>query len=146
MFPPTQCWWSGSGSVCFWASWIRIRYSEVWIRNLLSSRKNSKKNLDSYCFVTSFGPFIVPSKSNKQKKIASWRSEALICGSWSVPKCHGSTILLLLWLTSGCMVLRRSPPLVKTLTVLCRASAHTTLPFFITVTATGLKKGNLLNF
>ncbi len=41
-----QCCGSGSvGSVCFWASWIRI---------LLSSSKNSKKNLDSYCFVTSF--------------------------------------------------------------------------------------------
>jgi hypothetical protein len=34
---------------CFWASRIRI---------LLSSSKNSKKNLDSYCFVTSFGLFI----------------------------------------------------------------------------------------
>ncbi len=33
--------------------------------------KNSKKKLDTYCFVTSFGLFIfdvnVPSKSNKQK-------------------------------------------------------------------------------
>ncbi len=41
--------YSGSrstGSTCFWASRIRI---------LLSSSKNSKKNLDSYCFVTSFG-------------------------------------------------------------------------------------------
>jgi hypothetical protein len=28
--------------------------SEVWIRILLFSRKNNKKNLDSYCFVTSF--------------------------------------------------------------------------------------------
>ncbi len=27
---------------------------EVWIRILLSLSKNSKKNLDSYCFVTSF--------------------------------------------------------------------------------------------
>ncbi len=26
---------------------------------LLSTSKNSKKNLDSYCFVTSFGPFIL---------------------------------------------------------------------------------------
>ncbi len=34
---------TGSGSTCFWASWI-----------LLSPSKNSKKNLDSYCFVTSF--------------------------------------------------------------------------------------------
>jgi hypothetical protein len=45
--------------------WIRIRI-------LLSSSKNSKKSLDSYCLVTSFGPFAfendvnVPSKSNKQ--------------------------------------------------------------------------------
>jgi hypothetical protein len=31
----------------------------VWIRIiLLSSSKNSKKNLDSYCFVTSFGLFV----------------------------------------------------------------------------------------
>jgi hypothetical protein len=36
---------SGSGSTCFWASRIRI---------LLSSCKNSKKNLDSYYFVTLF--------------------------------------------------------------------------------------------
>jgi hypothetical protein len=53
---------SGSVSTCFWASWVRIHYSEVWIRIriwlririLLSLSKNSKKNLDSYCFVTSF--------------------------------------------------------------------------------------------
>jgi hypothetical protein len=57
-----QCCGSGSvGSACFLASWIRI---------LLSSNKN----LNSYCFVTSFD-FLslkndvnnVPSKSNKQK-------------------------------------------------------------------------------
>jgi hypothetical protein len=42
-----QCCGSGSGSTCFWASWIRI-----WI--LLTLSKNSKKNLDFYCFVTSF--------------------------------------------------------------------------------------------
>jgi hypothetical protein len=40
-----QCCRSESGSTCFWASWIRI---------LLPPSKNSKKNLDSYCFVTSF--------------------------------------------------------------------------------------------
>ena len=40
---------------------------------ILSSSKNSKKNLDSYCFVTSIGLLSlknyvnVPSKSNKQK-------------------------------------------------------------------------------
>ena len=43
-----QCSGSGStGSTCFWAS-----------RILLSSSKNSKKNLNSYCFVTSFGLFV----------------------------------------------------------------------------------------
>ncbi len=49
-----------TGSTCFWASRIRIHLSEVWIwiRILLSSRKISKKNLDSYCFVTSFGLFV----------------------------------------------------------------------------------------
>jgi hypothetical protein len=53
--PDKQC--CGSGSTCFWASWIwiRIHLSEVWIRIriLLSScKKNSKNNLDSYYFVT----------------------------------------------------------------------------------------------
>jgi hypothetical protein len=52
---------------------IQIQRYPVWIRILLSSSKNNKKNLDSYCFVTSFA-FLslkkyvkVPSKSNKQK-------------------------------------------------------------------------------
>jgi hypothetical protein len=48
---------SGSGSTCFWASRIRIHWSDIWIRILLLSSKNSKKNLDSYCFVTSLGLF-----------------------------------------------------------------------------------------
>jgi hypothetical protein len=87
-----QCCGSGSksgsgstGSTCFWASRIRIHYSEVWtrirlwiwirIRILLSSCKNSKKNLDSYYFVTLFdflslkNDVNVASKSNKQKKL-----------------------------------------------------------------------------
>ncbi len=67
----------------FWASRIRIRihYSEVWIRIriqlwiriLLSSCKNSKKNLDSYYFVTLFeflswkNDVNVASKSHKKK-------------------------------------------------------------------------------
>ncbi len=64
-------------STCFWASRIRIHLSEVWIRIriLLLSCKNSKKNLDSYYFVTLFN-FLslkndvnVPSKNNKQKKL-----------------------------------------------------------------------------
>jgi hypothetical protein len=50
--PFKQCCGSGSesgstGSTCFWASRIRIR-------NLLSSYKNSKKNLDFSFFVTLF--------------------------------------------------------------------------------------------
>ncbi len=68
-----QCCGSGSesgsgstGSTCFWASRIRI---------LLSSCKTSKKNLDSYYFVTLLN-FLslkndvnVASKGNKQKKL-----------------------------------------------------------------------------
>jgi hypothetical protein len=45
----SQRYGSGSGSTCFWTSRIRI---------LLSSSKNSKKNLDFFCLVTSFGLFI----------------------------------------------------------------------------------------
>jgi hypothetical protein len=49
-----------AGINCFCASRIRIHLSEIrirlriwiWIRILLSSSKNSKKNIDSYCFVT----------------------------------------------------------------------------------------------
>ncbi len=74
---------SGSGSTCFWASRIRIHKSEVWIRIrillwiriLLSSCQNSKKNLDSYYFVTLFeflslkNDVNVASKSHKQEKL-----------------------------------------------------------------------------
>ncbi len=52
-----QCCGSGAGSVgskYFWA--IRIRFYEI--RILLSFRKNSKKSLDSYSFVTSLWLFI----------------------------------------------------------------------------------------
>ncbi len=47
----------------------------VWIRILLSSFKNSKKNLDSYYFVTLFdflslkNDVNVPSKSIRQEKL-----------------------------------------------------------------------------
>jgi hypothetical protein len=80
-----QCCGSGSksGSTCFWASRIRIHFSEVWIRIrillwiriLLSLCKNSKKNLDSYYFATLFdflclkNDVNVASKSNKQEKL-----------------------------------------------------------------------------
>ncbi len=68
---------------------------------LLSSSKNSKKNLDSFCFVTSFG--FLSSKRNKQKsririqiRIRIHKSEAWIrgSGSGSTPKCHGSETLV----------------------------------------------------
>jgi hypothetical protein len=65
----------GSGSTCFWATWIRIRihYSDVWIRIriLLSPSKNSKKKLASYCFVTSFWLFIFENYRNGPKKVKS---------------------------------------------------------------------------
>jgi hypothetical protein len=86
--PDYQCCGSESGSTgstCFWAFWIRIHLSEVWIRIririllwiriLLSSCKNSKKNLDSYLFVTLFdfsslkNYVNVASKRNKEKKL-----------------------------------------------------------------------------
>ncbi len=94
---------SGStGSTCFWASWIGIHESEVWIliRILLSSCKNSKKSLDSYYFV-SLLTFIFEehSKSKKQKKckknsflLTTSRSMAKIAGSRSgfISQKHGS--------------------------------------------------------
>ncbi len=82
---------------CFRASRIRIRI-------FLSASKNSKKNLDSYCFVTSFRLFIFEKwckfKSNKQKNIlkncfllASWRSMTKIAGSGSISQKHESADL-----------------------------------------------------
>jgi hypothetical protein len=69
---------SGTKKPVLWI-WLRIRIhkSEVWIRIriLLSTCKNSKKNLDSYYFVIFFdflslkNDVNVPSKSNKQKKL-----------------------------------------------------------------------------
>ncbi len=94
--------------------WIRIRI-------LLSSCKNSKKNLDSYHFVTLFdflslkNDVNVPSKSNTQKKLCKklvfcwhleglWRKlqdpDPLVRGMDPriririTPKCHGSATLL----------------------------------------------------
>ncbi len=69
---------SGStGSTCFWASWIQIHQFEVWIRIwiLLSPTIKSKKNLDSFCVVTSFDFLSLKmmykylQKSNKQKNL-----------------------------------------------------------------------------
>jgi hypothetical protein len=72
------------GSTCFWA--IRIHYSEVWIRILLSSSKNIKKNLDSYCFVTSFGLFVFEKwckcTFKKQKNFFKIRFFSCLEGQW----------------------------------------------------------------
>ncbi len=55
-----QCCGSGSvGPICYWDSRIRIhlgRYTDP--DPSISSSKNSKKNIDSYCFVTSLWLFI----------------------------------------------------------------------------------------
>jgi hypothetical protein len=96
------------GSVPSIVSWIQIRIRILWAslsrsRILLSSSKNSKKNLYSFCFVTSLWLFILEkwckcsSKSNKQNNSGlririNWL-EARIPGSGSGPKWHGSTTL-----------------------------------------------------
>jgi hypothetical protein len=97
---------------------IRIRI-RIWVRILLFASKNSKKNLNSYCFVTSFGLFIFENYVNvtfkKQKnfffnsffagnlkvngenrRIRIHWSDAWIRGSGSgfTPKCHESGTLL----------------------------------------------------
>ncbi len=107
-----HCCGSGSGftaSTWFWASWIRSRIRSR-IRILLSFSKNNKKNLDFYCFVTSFWLFIfekwckcVPSSKSNMKKncsqkisflLASWKSMMKIAGSTlapgSISQMHGS--------------------------------------------------------
>ncbi len=99
-FRHRQC--SGPESVSFWSSRIRIRYSEVQIRILPSSSKNSSKNLYFYCFVSSFWLFIYdvwcncifkkyPSNKREKKKkcIICWRLER----HWQT----GST-----WIRSAC--------------------------------------------
>ncbi len=54
---------------------IRIHYLEGRIRILLTSSKNTKKNLDFHCFVTSYeflslkNDVNVTTKSNKQKNL-----------------------------------------------------------------------------
>jgi hypothetical protein len=76
--------------------------SQIWPGS--GSSKNSKKNIDSYCFVTSLYDFLslkndvnVPSKSNKQKKLrkiifllTSCRSLTKIAGSGSISQRYGS--------------------------------------------------------
>jgi hypothetical protein len=105
------------GSVCLWTSRIRIRHYFVQIRILASASKINKNYLDFYYFLTSFSLFKtdvnVPLKSNKQKEKKTYffvdtlsatdeesriripMSVVRIHGSGSVPKCHGSTTLVL---------------------------------------------------
>jgi hypothetical protein len=46
-------------SVWFWVSWIRNRaWLPIRLRTFIQSSKNSKKNLNSYCFVISLWLFI----------------------------------------------------------------------------------------
>ncbi len=73
---PSIFWARGTtGSTCFWASRIRIHESEVWIRILVSSSKNSKINFYSYYlwllldFLSLKNDVNVSSKSNKQKNV-----------------------------------------------------------------------------
>ncbi len=100
------------GSVYFWASWIRIRQSEVGIQSLLSSNKTVSKALIPTVLCLHFD-FIslkndvhvnVPSKRNKQFFVSILKvgdensrihqSEAWIRGSGSLPKCRGSATLV----------------------------------------------------
>ncbi len=104
-----QCCGSGSksvGSICFWASRVRIRICwsvvrirvRIRLRILLSSSKHSKQNLDSYCFVTSFWLltfekwclYLLKEISRKTFLLAYWRSMTKITGSGSIGQRHGS--------------------------------------------------------
>ncbi len=122
MNPYNQCYGSGSvGSVCFWASWIRIRHYFVRIqiciriRILPSTSKKLRKTLISPFFVTSYWLLSlktdvnVPSKNIKQKtlkenllsvteeksRLRIRKSVVRIRGSGSVSNCHRSTTLLI---------------------------------------------------
>ncbi len=74
-----------------WASPIRTRihWTEIRIRILLSSSRNSKKTIDSYCFVTSLWLFIFK-KCWKCTFKKSWRSLTKIAGSGSISQRYGS--------------------------------------------------------
>ncbi len=94
-----QCCGSGSASVCFCASRIRIRIRKlqvrIWIRLqiLQSSNKNSKKNLDFYCFVTSLWIFPSVPDLHPDTDPYVFGPPGSASGSVPVPKCHGSTTL-----------------------------------------------------
>ncbi len=91
-----QSWGSGTG--CFWG----LLDPDPLVRDtdpaaaLSIIKQNSKKNLDSYCFVTSFTFFLendVIRNKNLNKTsflLASGRSRSKIAGSGSVGQRHGS--------------------------------------------------------
>jgi hypothetical protein len=100
-----QCCESGSvGSICFWASWIRIRIlqSEVWIRIrilLLSSKNDNDINVPSNKQKTLYKNLFfvgVLKVSDENSRIRIHYSEAWIRGSGcgSTLKCHGSATLV----------------------------------------------------
>jgi hypothetical protein len=81
-----------------WIRWSKVQVL-VWI--LLSASKNSKTNLDSYCFVTSLWLFNLEKwckcAFKKQKNLeknsfllGSWRSRTNIAGSRSIGQRHWS--------------------------------------------------------
>ncbi len=117
VFPYSECCGSRSkGPVCIWAFPIRIRHYFVRIWILPST---SKKTListilwllfdvfiyENWCKCTfrKYGnkqkPWIIEyflcilSATNKKCRIRIRKSVVQICGSWSIPKCHGSTML-----------------------------------------------------
>ena len=87
-----QCSGSGSvGTICFWASWIRIRISNLYvrIRILPPTSKKFKKNLDFYClwllndFLSLKNDVNVPSERNKHKNLREKKLFLLAKRSWS---------------------------------------------------------------
>ncbi len=98
----------------FWAFLIRIRIRKLQlrIRLLPSLGKNSKKNLDFYCFVTFLWLFICEEWC-KCTSVPNLHPDPYVfgppgsasgsfsqrCGSGSVPKCHGSPTLEKRWFT-----------------------------------------------
>jgi hypothetical protein len=113
-----QCCGSGSGSVCFWASWIRIRYEvQGTDPSLILKANNSKQNLNSYYFfyfLSLKNAVNVASKKVIRKKyflavILKVADENTVPVSESAPKRNGTAILSVTNLHSSC-VLPPPPP------------------------------------
>ncbi len=93
--PLNQC----SGSVCFWASWIRIFLYGTFYQQAKKLRKTLISTvLWILCeFLSLKNDLNVPSKGISIKNLlqhylllTSWRSLTKRAGSGFVPKCHGS--------------------------------------------------------